>query len=138
MDTSDDVVSRADHNRAVSAARTDGHAAGVTEGAKTGAKGERDRFSAVFGHEAYAGREKSAHHMLTTTDMTAEAITGVLAGLPAGGVSAEAPKTPEGRSKDAPGGLAQVDPASGSQATSEQNVSAGWSKAVAAQNARIN
>lgn len=110
MDNDDNTVSRADHDRAVSAARTEGHAAGVTEGTKVGATGERARFTAVFGHEAYSGRAPAAHHMLTTTDMAADAINGVLAGLPAAAApAAAAPKLPADRAQDAAGGLAVVD-----------------------------
>lgn len=92
MDTNDQPAtsadaghSAADNERAVNAARA--------EGAKSGATAERERFKAVFGAEQYKGREASAHTMLTTTDMTAEAIIGVLATLPANAAKAEATKT---------------------------------------------
>lgn len=68
------TVSQADHDRAVAAARA--------EGVKAGATAERGRFTAVISSEHFAGREKPAHTMLTTTDMTAEAVTAVLANLP--------------------------------------------------------
>lgn len=98
-------ISQADHDRAVLAARA--------EGLKAGATAERDRFKAVTGSEHFTGRGASAMHMLTTTDMSAEAITGVLAGLPAAAApAAAAPTLPADRSKDAKGGLV-VDAAGG-------------------------
>lgn len=44
---------------------------------------ERGRFETVLSSEHYRGREASAHHMLFKTDMPAEAIVGVLAGVAA-------------------------------------------------------
>lgn len=118
-------ISKADHDSAVTAARADGHKAGATA--------ERDRFKAVTGAEHYAGREKSALHMLTTTDMAAEAINGVLAGLPTG--QATAPAKPEGeRSKDAAGGL--VVDAQGDKGPAP-DASAAWSKSVQKANSRF-
>lgn len=123
------TVARADHDSAVATARSEATTA------------ERGRFKAVMSSDAYAGREKSAHHMLLTTDMTAEAITGVLAGLPAAAASAApaaaaAPEKPEGeRSREANGGLVTVSAAD----KPEQPASAAgsWSKAVDKVNARI-
>lgn len=117
-------ISQAAHDNAVATARADG--------VKAGATGERDRFKAVTSSEHYAGREKSALHMLTTTDMTAEAINGVLAGLPAAGAVAA---KPEGeRSKDASGGL--VVDAQGDKGPAP-DASAAWSKSVQKANSRV-
>lgn len=129
MDT-DDTVSRADHDRGVSAARTEGHTAGVADGTKIGATAERDRFKAVTGCEHYAGREGSAMHMLTTTDMSAESITGVLAGLPKGGAAAVNGQ----RSQEAVGGL--VVDASGDKGPVPE-AGANWSAAVEKANKRL-
>ena len=109
----DENVSRADHDRVVSSARAEGHASGVSEGSKVGATAERDRFKAVTASEHYAGREKSALTMLTTTDMTAEAINAVMGGLPAAAApaaSSAAAQIPADRSQNAAGGLVVVDP----------------------------
>lgn len=102
-------------------------ATGMTDGVKA----ERDRFKAVFGHDGYKGREASAHHMLLTTDMTAEAITGVLAGLPAPAAAA-APQPPQQRASDAPGGLV-VDPAASQQKPASAD-NHGWDDVVAGLN----
>lgn len=129
MDTQDQPaanagISQADHDRAVTAARTDGQ--------KLGATAERDRFKAVSASEHFAGREKAAHHMLLTTDMSAEAITGVLANLPKESSQAAAPATPGGaRAKDSPGGLVTAVEAP------TQPVAASWGKSVDRVNSRI-
>ncbi len=99
------MAAEADHDRAVSAARG------------AGATAERDRFKAVTSSEHYAGREKSAMTMLTTTDMSAEAINSVLAGLPAApapAATAPAQTLPAERSQNAEGGLV-IDATAGKQ-----------------------
>lgn len=58
-------------------------AAGAAEGRAEGVKAERERFSAVIGAEAYAGREALAQKMLSETDMSAEMILGMLSAAPA-------------------------------------------------------
>ncbi len=83
MDTNDQpapnatagMISKADHDAAVASATEVGKNAGATA--------ERARFKAVQTSEHYAGREASAIHMLNSTDMSAEAIVGVLATMPA-------------------------------------------------------
>ena len=47
-----------------------------------GMKAERARVKAVIDHDTFKGREPSALVMLTTTDLTAEAIAAVLTTLP--------------------------------------------------------
>lgn len=54
-----------------------------TTAASPDALAERERFKAVMNSDHYSGRETSAHHMLFNTDMAAEAIVGVLAGVAA-------------------------------------------------------
>lgn len=95
-------ISQADHTRAVSDARA--------EGTKAGATAERARFSAVFGNEHYAGRQAAAHTMLTTTDMTAEAICNVLATLPAA-AAAPQPKPGATPAPRGPMGISTIQPA---------------------------
>lgn len=58
--------------------------AGVAAARADGTTKERERSKAVRSSEHFAGREGAAYHMLDTTDMTAEAIVGVLAGLSTG------------------------------------------------------
>lgn len=98
-------ITQASLDAAVTAAKADGHKAGHAEGLKAA----NDRLKAVTSHASYTGREASALHMLTTTDMSADAITGVLAGLPAAPAAAAAPQLPADRAQSAPGGLAVVD-----------------------------
>lgn len=71
---------------AVTAARAEGEVAG----AKTGATNERARFGAVMSAPEYTGREALATKMLTTTDLSADAIKGLLSDAPK--VEAEKPK----------------------------------------------
>jgi len=85
----------------VASAKTEGHAAGVTEGktqaetagaaateaavatAKTDAvKGERERIKSITALPEATGRETSALSLALTTDMSAEQIKPILAGLP--------------------------------------------------------
>jgi signal peptide peptidase SppA len=63
---------------AVAAARTEATAA------------ERARFSAIKALPEAQGREGAAMHLALTTDMNAEAVKGVLAGLPTGGAKPNA------------------------------------------------
>lgn len=66
------TFTQADVDAAVTKALAAGRDGTLAEGQKAGATAERDRFKAVLGAEAYKGREASAHHLLLTTDMTAE------------------------------------------------------------------
>lgn len=103
----------------VAAAKTEGHAAGVTEGAakaeaaavvtteasvttaKTEAvKSERSRIQSITTLPEAAGREGSALSLALTTDMSADQIKPILAGLPKAAAG-------EGtRSSDSPLGIA--------------------------------
>lgn len=112
-------VSQADHDSAVSAARAEG------------VKSERERFKAVMSSQNYKGREKSAHHMLMNTDMTADAIDGALAGLD---VAQPAAATLGPRSRDAAGGLVTVGPDDHQQSGGD-DCRAGWDRTVAKVNA---
>ncbi len=114
----DAAVTKADHDKGVAQAR----AAGVTEGTAAGVKAERARFAAVQGSEHYAGREKSANHMLTTTDMTAEAIIGVLAGIDAPKPAAAAPPAQPDANRG-PNGISAM-PATDRQSSASRSISA--------------
>lgn len=92
-------ISQADHDRAVADAR----AAGVKEGTTAA----NERFKAVAAHANYAGREAAAFTMMTTTDMSAEAICNVLTTLPA--AAAAAPKTEQPASRG-PLGISTIEP----------------------------
>lgn len=119
-------ISQAAHDKAVADARA--------EGQKAGATAERERFKAVMSADAYKGREAAATHMLTTTEMTADAILGVLGGIPA--AEAAAPAVPGARSKDAAGGL--VVEGSASAQPQKETPSASWAKSIDKANARFN
>lgn len=80
-------ISNEDHTAAVSAARTEGHAAGLAEGTTKGAADERTRISAILTHANAAGREATAREFALNTDMTADAATKVLASVPQGSSS---------------------------------------------------
>jgi len=54
-------------------------AAALAAAAATARQEERTRFAAIIGHPEAAGRSKLAHHLATTTDMTVEAVAGILA-----------------------------------------------------------
>ncbi|ACI92711.1 peptidase S49 [Afipia carboxidovorans OM5] len=112
-------ISKADHDTAVKTARAEG------------VKSERERFKAVMGSENYKGREKSAHHMLMNTDLSAEAIDGALAGLDVAQPAAVAPQGD--RSKDAIGGLVTV----GADGAKPEGTAASWDKSVERMNARV-
>ncbi|MES2685686.1 MAG: S49 family peptidase [Pseudomonadota bacterium] len=70
---------------AVSAARAEGHAAGVTEGTVKGAADERARISAILTHENATGREATAREFALNTDMTADSAIKILATVPVSG-----------------------------------------------------
>jgi signal peptide peptidase SppA len=79
-------LSRASGRITTPAGRTsmsDELSAARAEGMRAGAEAERSRFKAVMGSDHYKGREAAALSMLTTTDMAADVICNVLAGLPA-------------------------------------------------------
>lgn len=105
----DKTYNQAEFDKAVADARTEGHAAGMSEGKTAGAKAANDRVAAVVGHEAFKGRADTALKMLTSTSMTADELTGVLATIPAGvAPAATAPAKPADRASEAAGGLALV------------------------------
>ena len=90
---SPDTVTRAEHEAAVAAARTEG------------ANAERQRIASVMALEEAKDREASAFGLAMAAGITADAAKLILAGLP----KATLPTLPSGRSQDAPGGLAVVD-----------------------------
>lgn len=121
-------IPQAEHDAAVAAARAEGHA----EGVKAGATAERDRFKAVSSSEHYQGREASAHHMLLTTDMSAEQINGVLAGIPAGQSTATPAASLANRIA-----ATTADPLATADQPDAAKAQAGWGKAVAQANGRF-
>lgn len=92
---------------------------------------ERERFKAVMNSEHYSGRETSAHHMLFNTDMAAEAISGVLAGLAAG----RSALAPGDRAATSPLGIA-IGSSAGKYPAAGNNH--GWDDVVAEINKTVN
>lgn len=68
----------------IAAARAEGHAAGLREGAAA----ERTRIGAILGSDAATGREATAREFALGTDMSAEVATRLLATVPASGAGA--------------------------------------------------
>lgn len=90
-DKNDDTVTKTDHDTAVTAAETKGK----TEGAKA----EQERFGAVMSSEHYVGREAQASKMLTTTDLSADQINGILAEAPKAAAETKADDDEDGDDK---------------------------------------
>lgn len=108
-DTEDKTISQEDHDKAVKSAREAGHAEGVKAGTEAGIKSERERFSAILNSDDGKKRPKQSL-ALALTGASVEQAGSMLAVAPEEtAVSAATP--PDGRGKDAPGGLAQVDSA---------------------------
>lgn len=131
----DETIALADHKAAVAAARK--------EGEQAGASAERTRIQAIMALDEAKGRETSALHLAMTTDMPADAMKAVLAGLPAASTDdqeeaePQQPQQPQGhRAKDAPGGLVAFDPAAGAPKTGADKSKAVWGKVVGKMNAR--
>lgn len=95
----ENMIAKADHDAAVEAARQNGIAAG--------AKGERERIRAILALDEAKGREASALHLAMTTDLSADAMKSVLAGLP----SSELAANSEPAHVDATTGLVLMEPA---------------------------
>lgn len=88
-----DMISRAEHEAAVAAARNEG------------ANAERARIGAIMALDESKGREASALGLAMAAGISADTAKTVLAGLPKAVVQV----LPAGRAQDAPGGLAVVD-----------------------------
>jgi signal peptide peptidase SppA len=127
-------VPQAQHDKAVADATAAGRVLGAAD--------ERARFKAVLALDSAQTRQASALHMALNTDLSAEAIGGVLAGLPENAPSpAAAAAAPtvvpaaERRSQGAAGGLVTATgPDAG--ATAKQVVASGWEAAFGRTNAR--
>ena len=72
------TVDQAAHEQAVTAARAEGHAAGMKEGAAAA----QARISEILGSEEAKGRDAQALYFATKTDMPAEQAIGALAAAP--------------------------------------------------------
>lgn len=114
-------IPKADHDAAVASARSEGHAAGVTEGAKAAT----DRFVAVLGAEGIKGdaaRMTAAMDLATKAPaMSAADVVSFVAGNVSGGSSFAARMAANDPNTGA--GLRQI-------AATHADASAGWSKAV--------
>ena len=101
----DNTVTRADHDAAITAARTaahaEGHAAGRTEGEAAGRTAAVDRVRAILTAPEAKGREPQALVFALDSDMTPEVAAKALAASPA--VNARPPLAARG-SDPLPGG----------------------------------
>lgn len=86
-----DVANTAVDQAALDTARAEGHAAGKSEGMTLGATAERERISAILGHDEAKGRESQAMFFATKTGMSVEDATGALAAAPKVEASKPAP-----------------------------------------------
>jgi hypothetical protein len=120
-DHSMDTVTRAEHEAAVAAARTEG------------ANAERARIASVMALAEAKDREASAFGLAMAAGITADTAKPILAGLP----KATLQTLPSGRSKDAPGGLAVVESASFAEGTQEPSTDFERGRAAAKQFAHI-
>jgi signal peptide peptidase SppA len=78
------TISQADHEAAVAAARTEGHAAGKVVGIKEGATAENMRLNTILGSDKVKGKKKSALQIATAMpDATADKVIEIVAALPA-------------------------------------------------------
>jgi len=132
------MIARAEHDAAVAAARTEGHAAGE----KAGATAERTRIQAILNLPEAKGREASAMHLAFTTDLSAETAKGVLSGLAVAPEADKEPKQddqqPQGqRASDAPNGLVTFDPKADKQPSNAEKTKASWGKVTEKLNARM-
>jgi signal peptide peptidase SppA len=128
------TYSEEDHNAAIAAARAEGMTAGKAEATATAsteasaaATAERDRIKAILGLDEAKGREATAQHLATATNMTTEDAKALLATMPKGTASAD-------RKIDASTGLSLVDTGEQHEPT---NASAAWDKIVARQNGYV-
>lgn len=120
----DDMIPRAEHEKAIKAARDDGFAAGAAEGSAKGAAAERGRIEAILGLDAAKGREAQAHALIAA-GIDAEAANTILsAGPKAGGLAAR---------------MSEEQPSLGGPQGHEPkpSPSASWDKHVDRQNARL-
>lgn len=69
-------------NEGKAAGFAEGQAAGKAEGLAEGAASERARITAIRNLADAEGREATAMHLALTTDLSVEAVAGVLAGVP--------------------------------------------------------
>ena len=79
--------------QALDTARTEGHAAGVTEGRTLAATETKERIKAIMTSEHAAGRETLAQHLAYETDMPVEAATATLEAAPK--AEAKVPEMPD-------------------------------------------
>ncbi|MCZ8103986.1 MAG: S49 family peptidase [Burkholderiales bacterium] len=125
-------VSREDHDRAVAAARAEGHAAGVQEGRAAGSTEASNRISAIMTSDEGKANPKLASHLAYNTSTSVEDAKATLA---AAGPAAAAPGTnqqpqsyQQRKAEAGAEGFVEAPQPAGAQAK------AGWSKAISEAN----
>lgn len=103
----DQMFTQEQLDAAVASAKTEAHAAGVKEGAKSGATAERERITAIIGSDEGKARPVAAMAAAMDTDMSVEQATAFLgkltveqAAAPAPAADPKAPKGAEGAAAD--------------------------------------
>ena len=69
------MITQEQHDAAVAAARTEGHATGVLEGSTAGAKATTDRLTTILSSDKVTGKEVAALNLaITSPEMSADAV----------------------------------------------------------------
>lgn len=84
-----------------------------TEGTASGSSSERARFAAVLASEHYAGREAMAQKLLSTTDLGAEEIVGVLESAPKPAATSEKAPATKGQNSHFDAAMVEASPGMG-------------------------
>ena len=98
------MITKAEHDAAVNAAREEGLSAGRAEGELTGAKAAQARIGGILKCDEAKGRETLAHHLAFATSTSLEDAKATLAASPAAPAAHAS-----GRAKDSASGLATSD-----------------------------
>jgi signal peptide peptidase SppA len=135
-------VSATDHANAVSAARNEGHAAGLAEGEKRGATAALARIQQLVAHEKVKGKEGFALKLACASpDLSVDAIVGLAEEIPAASAAAAASSVAsiaDRAAKTPVNQLAPQAPVGGDpqgHGTEQPAADAGWGSHVKAANA---
>ena len=92
MSLLEDGISQADHEAAVTRARTEGHAAGLEQGRREGSASALSRINTILASDKVKGKESLAIDLTCTSpDMAAEAVISFIDKVPALASSARPP-----------------------------------------------